>query len=158
MSRCSGCLFSIIVLGCFTVSWGAPPPTWTGGGTTDRWRDGLNWNIGVAPVNDGTAEIHFAGGVRLAPSVDTAYDINSLTFDPAAGPFVIGGNTLTLERGGIVNNGPNPQTINAPILFGFGQSWNATFGSLVFGGPINNNGRLLQIGGAFDSFIRSSIS
>ena len=131
---------------------------WNGGGANANWSNGTNWIGGIAPTNNGTAAIVLAGSTRLAPNVDTAWSIGSLTFSNNAGAFVIGGNTLTIGGGGITNNSANGQTINNAITLATNQTWSSTSGSLTFGGNINNVTNLLTLAGSFNSFITSIIS
>src|SRR4051812_16676795 len=74
--------------------------TWDGGGTTNNWNDAGNWPV-TAPPSDGTADIVFAGALRLTPNVEAPYSILSLSFNNTAGAFNIGGTTLTVGAGGI---------------------------------------------------------
>src|SRR5947209_649088 len=76
--------------------------TWTGAGSDNNWGTAANWAGNAVPANDGTAAILLAGSSRLAPVVDSPWDINSLSFSNNAGAFVLGGSVLTIRAGGIV--------------------------------------------------------
>jgi hypothetical protein len=73
------------------------------------WITATNWVGDVAPVNNGTANVIFAGTVdsNPGPNLDQNWNVNSLTFNNTAGAFVLGstlGFTLTIQGGGITNN------------------------------------------------------
>ena len=132
--------------------------TWTGGGSDANWSTTGNWSGGVAPANDGTATVVLSGTTQLAPNVDVAWDINSLTFSNNAGALVLGGAALTIRGGGITNNNTNSQTINNAITLGAGETWNASSGNLNVDGIINNGGSLLTVSGSFNTLISGVIS
>ena len=90
-------LFVFLTLGSGVPSWGATF-IWNGGGTDGNWSTGGNWTGGGAPVNNGTATIVLAGTNQLAPNVDAAWDISSLTFSNSAGAFVLGGSALNIRN------------------------------------------------------------
>lgn len=97
--------------------------TWDGGGSNNNWTTANNWNPNGAPVNDGTADITFSGSARLRPNANGAKNINSLTFDSAAGAFVSGGSILTINGGGILSSATVAETINNNIVLGANQTW-----------------------------------
>lgn len=132
--------------------------TWNGNGSDNNWSTGLNWSGGIAPTNNGTAAIVLAGTNQLAPNVDAAWAIQSLTFNNTAGGFVLGGSTLTIGNGGVVNNCTNPQTISNAIALAANQTWSATSGSIVFAGNVNNNTNLLTVSGTSNMLISGVIS
>src|SRR5262249_39687110 len=110
----------------------AQAQTWTGGGANNNWNTSLNWNTGV-PSNDGFANVTFAGGTRLTPSVNQPWDINRISFALGAGAFGIGGTTLIIEGTngtGVVNNSTNLQAISTSISLVHAQMWNAASGGL----------------------------
>src|SRR4051812_27584122 len=86
--------------------------TWDGGGANQNWSTAQNWSSDLAPLNNGTASLIFAGSVFLSPNVDTAWSINSLGFSSGASSFTIGGNPLSIGNGGLVNFSTAAQTIN----------------------------------------------
>jgi autotransporter-associated beta strand protein len=155
-----GSLFVLPVLGgMLMASWcSAQPVVWNGRAADDNWSTDFNWNDGVAPVNDGTADILFAGSVRPRPYVDANWSVNSLGFDGLAGAFTISGLALSVGSGGIVNNSERPQTINTPIDLRSAQAWDAAGARLSLGGAINNNGHALTVSGGLDTAIRSTLS
>lgn len=130
---------------------------WSGGGADANWSTPSNWAGGVPPTNNGTAAIVLAGTNNLSPKVDTAWSISSLTFSNGAGPFVLGGNTLTISSGGVTNNSANGQIINSALTFAANQTWNASSNQLIFNGNIFNGGNLLTIAGNFNSVITGNL-
>jgi fibronectin-binding autotransporter adhesin len=142
---------------CATANIGAQ--TWNGGGANNLWSTGANWS--VAPVNNGTAALAFAGSTRLTPDMDANWNILSLAFNSGAGAFILGSTgsfTLTIQGGGITNNSTSTETINNKITLGAAQTWSATSGNLSFGGNIANGGFLLTIGGGSNTSASGIIS
>jgi T5SS/PEP-CTERM-associated repeat protein len=104
---------------------------WDGGGANNDWATDNNWDLNVEPLNNGTANLVFAGNVRLTPSVDTAWSVASITFNNTAGAFTITGpQGVTIAAGGIVNNDTQTQTITAAITLSANESFNAAAGDL----------------------------
>jgi autotransporter-associated beta strand protein len=114
--------------------------TWTGLGSDNNWGTGGNWN--AAPVFP--TALTFAGSTRLTNNnYLSSITASSITFDAAAGAFVLGGNGITLA-GNIGFNGnpaaPVTQTVN------LNMAWSASAldidtpanGNLVFGGAITS--------------------
>lgn len=90
---------------------------WTGSGANSRWSTGGNWDNGVVPTF--AESLTFAGSTRLNNTNDiSGISANNLTFDSAAGAFVLNGNSLGLN-GNIAFTGnpasPVTQTINLPL-------------------------------------------
>ena len=140
--------------------------TWDGGGAAGGnldWITGTNWAGDVAPVNNATANIIFAGAIdnNPGPNLDQNWNVNSVSFNNTAGAFTLGstgGFTLTIGVGGIVNNDTQTQTISHSVALGFAQTWNAANGTLSFSGAtVNNAGSLLTIAGGFGVTINSAI-
>ena len=133
--------------------------TWTGNATPDmNWTTNGNWNPATAPLNDGSADVHFAGTTNLLSVVDAVYSVNSITFDSGSGLFVISGMQLTVGTGGIVNNSNSLQSYNNSIVLGTPQTWNAASGDLLFAGPVDNGGNLLTINGTHTTTITGNIT
>ncbi len=88
-------------------------PTWTGGGADDNWTTPGNWG-GTAPV--ATNALVFDGNTQTTNNnnfaANTAFD--GITFNPTAGAFVLGGNSIALA-GDIVNNSSSAQTVNLAL-------------------------------------------
>ncbi len=120
--------------------------TWDGGGTDNNWTTAANWNAIVVPLNNGTASINFAGSTRLAPVVNTNFDVRRMTFDSTAGAFSIGGGSvLTVRDGGIANlHAGVTETIGVALSVGDSQTWNGD-GPLTFSGPVNLNANTLTL-------------
>ena len=90
---------------------------WDGGGADNNWSTGGNWDNNEVPIFP--APLTFAGNTRLNNNNDlTGISASSITFDSAAGAFVLNGNSLGLN-GNISFNGspssPITQTINLPL-------------------------------------------
>lgn len=119
--------------------------TWDGGGVaggSTNWNNATNWSPDGVPANNGTANIIMAGTIDVANTVDLNFDIGSLTFNNAAGAFVIsgsGGSALTIRDGGVVNNDADTQTLNLPIVLGGNQVWNAASGTIALGASASLN-------------------
>ena len=105
--------------------------TWDGGGVNNAWSTDNNWLTDVEPLNNGAASLIFAGNVRLAPSVDTPWNVAAITFDNTAGAFTISGpQAITIGAGGITNNDTQTQMITAAITLSASESFNAAAGDL----------------------------
>ncbi len=117
---------------------------WNGAVDTN-WSTSGNWN--VAPSFPQI--VTFAGSTRLTNNNDnTGITLNGLTFDPAAGAFVLGGNDITLDGNIII--GANPatpvtQTVN------LNMAWNA---SNLIDTPPNGT---INLGGNITSTADSSL-
>jgi fibronectin-binding autotransporter adhesin len=119
------------------VAW--PSSTWTGGGVNNNWSTSGNWN--TAPGFP--SALLFAGSAQLTNNNDnTGITVEGITFDSAAGAFVLGGNDITL--GGNIGFNGNPatpvtQTIN------LNMDWST---SITIDTPTNGN---LALDGAITS-------
>lgn len=131
--------------------------TWDGGGGNNNWTTANNWNPNGVPVNDGTANIIFAGTVRLNVNVDSFRNVNSITFNNTAGAFTLNNNGITIQSGGITNNDGDNQTINSNLTLGASQTWNANSGNLTYGGTVNLGSFTLTTTGANNSSFSGSI-
>ncbi len=122
--------------------------TWDGGGANNNWITNANWTLDLQPLNNGTADLVFAGNVRLAPSVDTAWNVRSITFNNTAGAFTINGpQGVTVGTGGITNSDTDPQAITAALTLSANAAFTATSGTLSVG-SVALAGRTLTIAGA----------
>ncbi len=136
---------------------------WDGGHPAqERLSDNQNWNPNGAPPNDGTADLVFTGAVRLNPIVDTAWSVNSITFNYLAGAFDLnGGFSLTIQgnavAAAIANVDADTQTISAPLITGASQTWSANAGSLLISGAVANN-YALTVAGVAHTTISGAIS
>lgn len=75
--------------------------TWTGNspfiiGIANNWGNPLNWQGGLIPVNDGTADVVMPDTPRDSPNLDQPWSINSLTFQ-GPGNYAVGGDPLTID-------------------------------------------------------------
>ena len=122
--------------------------TWDGGGANNDWSTNANWSFDVQPLNNATADLIFAGTVRLAPSVDTAWNVASITFDNTAGAFnITGPQIVTIGAGGIANNDTEVEAITASVILGADQSFTAASGRLEVD-DVNLAGHALTVAGA----------
>jgi autotransporter-associated beta strand protein len=141
-------LCGAVFVGCpFATSLKAQ--TWDGGGANNNWSTAANWNPDGVPVNNGTANLVFAGNVRTSNIIDVSLDVNSLTFSNTAGLFAMSGaSPLTIRGGGITNNDTQQQLLAAVITLGASQTWTAASGPLYFDGSVNTGGFLLTVSGS----------
>jgi autotransporter-associated beta strand protein len=121
---------------------------WTGGGTDNNWSTAGNWNgFPIFPV-----ELTFAGSTaRLVNNNDnTGITVDGITFDSAAGAFVLNGNDITLAGNigfsadgiGLSVNPPAPvtQTVNLNMIWTGGETIDTpTNGNLILGGNITSS-------------------
>lgn len=122
--------------------------TWDGGGANNNWITNANWSLDLQPLNNGTADLVFAGNVRLAPSVDTAWNIRSITFNNTAGAFSLAGpQGVTVGTGGITNGDADTQTITAALTLGANAAFTAASAALNVG-SVALAGNTLTIAGA----------
>ena len=139
----------------------APPPPpiiWDGGGANNNWSSGANWVGDVAPANNGTANILFAGSTRLAPNVNTNWNILGLSFSNNAGAFTLGGNPLTIQGLGINNNSASTETISNNLTLGNSATFGSSAGPLILSGNLTNAGYLTTISGAGNVTLNGVIS
>ena len=113
---------------------------WDGGGANDNWGTALNWDTDLVPVFP--QAITFGGTTRLTPNNNlTSITVNGITFDPTAGAFVVGGNSVVLG-GDIVDNSAVPQRINNSLALGATRTVTVpTGGNLTIGGAITGVGK-----------------
>jgi len=131
---------------------------WDSGGADNNWGTALNWDTNLVPANNGTANISFGTGARLTPNVNVPWDVASLSFNPGAAAFSLGGSILTIRGGGISNGSSISQTIADPITLGAAQSWVAISAPLLLGANVVNGGNLLTVGGASNTSIIAVMS
>lgn len=121
--------------------------TWNGDAVLGpEWTRDNNWAGNTAPPSNGTADLIFAGTVRLDATADQAYNILSLTFNSTAGAFDLSGSALTIGSGGITNQDNSEQDISNSIVLSAAQTFNTTStGGLDLNGNVNTNGNLLTV-------------
>jgi fibronectin-binding autotransporter adhesin len=117
--------------------------TWTGGGGDFKWSTGLNWSGGIAPANDGTADIVMSAAGNPDSIIDLPWNIHSLTFAPNATTFSLTGSDLAV--GEIHNQGGALQNISNNISAIANQIWE-TNGEIVMSGGIFGTGGLTKTG------------
>ncbi len=102
------------------------------------WTNPANWG-GTAPISP--ESLTFAGVISLTNNNDfaAATQFDGITFDPSAGPFVLGGNAITLG-GNIDNQSTNLQTINLGLALNANRNVNAILpGAISINGVISGN-------------------
>jgi autotransporter-associated beta strand protein len=124
-----------------------PVSTWTGAVDTNWSTDG-NWN--TAPVFP--AALTFAGSTRLTNNNNnTGITVEGITFDAAAGAFVLGGNGIVLGGNiGFTGNPASPitQTIDLPLAPSVGITIDTpTNAMLVVGGGATSGNGLTKVDG-----------
>lgn len=140
--------------------------TWDGGGSNSNWSTADNWNPNTAPVNNGTANVVFAGSSGLTPNVDTPWSVNQLAFNSASN-FSLGGSAITLQSNStgtlaaVRNFGAALQTVNSAIVFGItngDQQFNAQVGSLSFTNTVTTGANRLTLNGPGNISLSGAIS
>ena len=125
---------------------GGAAATWTGGGANNDWSTAGNWNVPLVSP----APLTFAGSTRLVNTNDLGgFAATSLTFDSAAGAFVLNGNNITLD-GNIAFNGnpatPITQTVDLSMALSANETIDTpTNGNLVLDGNITSGAGLTKI-------------
>ena len=121
--------------------------TWTGLGSDNNWSTAGNWNNNAEPIFP--TGLTFAGSTRLANDNDlTGITVTNITFDAAAGAFVLGGNGITLS--GNLDFSGNPATpITQTVNLGMAWSTDETIdtptnGNLTLGGAITSGDNLFK--------------
>src|SRR3954469_5749397 len=107
---------------------------WDSGGADSNWTTALNWDTNLVPANNGTATLAFGTGAKTAPVVNVSWDAASIAFASGSPAFNIGGNSLTVRAGGIINSSANTQTFSNTVVAGGTQTWTAAGGALNFTG------------------------
>ncbi len=136
---------AVAALTCFGTAQAATE-TWDGGhGSANAWFANLNWADDTAPVDfddlvfTGTTRLNHASYGDFSGTGDAK--INSITFDAAAGAFVIsnGGGGTHKMLGDITNNSTNLQTLNFPLQLNTNVTANAAAGDITIGGVISED-------------------
>lgn len=123
---------------------------WDGGGTTNNWSDGPNWVGDSAPISSSSTDVQLAGSTRLGPVVDSAFTLNSLTFNAGAGAFTLSGSSISISAASgqpnrVTNNSANTQIINNALnLSGVGIAANA--GNMEINGGVTIGGNGFRLG------------
>ena len=118
---------------------------WNGGAGNNYWSTAGNWNgLPIFPT-----PLTFAGSTGLTNTNDnTGITVNSITFDAAAGAFVLDGNDITLA--GNIGFSANPaapvtQTINLNMAWSANETIDTpTNGNLTLGGTITTGNDLIK--------------
>lgn len=141
----------------------------------ELWSDGTKWVGGVAPANDGTANVVFSGSnATNIAYLDANWNVDSVYFNstsglgagsnsnPASGDAYGVTPTLTIQQGGITNASTYAITINPALALAQPQTWNVgTGGALVVynvsgAGTLNKTGaEKLSLASAQNAFTGS---
>lgn len=156
LSTSAAALLALLIAGTAAK---ATTLTWTGA-TNNLW-ESPNWNPpGITPFTDVLpSDLHFAGTRNTNTINNGVFDIlNSITFDPNAGKFVLGGNSTELQGGSsLTNNSKNLQVIafNDDVGVGGLRLTHANFNAF----PIINFAPIITFNAAAgDILIKSNIS
>ncbi len=142
--------------------------TWTGGSPilpfiANNWSNPSNWQGGLIPSDDGTADVIMPNTPRDNPVVDMPWSINSITFT-GSGNYSLNGDPLTLNA--ITHNGTGTATFNnsVGVSLGFAGAepvWNAANGPIVVNGSIFGSSNPLTIvateGVRFDGVVANTL-
>ena len=121
---------------------------WTGLGADNNWSTAGNWDQNAEPIFP--IGLTFAGSTRLVNTNDlSSITASSITFDAAAGAFVLGGNDITLS-GNLGFNGnpatPVTQTINLNMAWSTDVTIDTPAnGNLTFNGAITSGNNLFKL-------------
>lgn len=117
----------------------AAPVLWNGTASAS-WSATTPWSGGVAPANDGTADLTFTDLVNpLSSTVNVNWSVHSLTFlnnglGTAGYTLAAGaGASLTIGAGGITQSENTGESFTVPLIASASQTWN-----------LNNAGGSLQ--------------
>lgn len=119
-----------------------PTRVWDGGGADNNWTTAANWDYDLAPIAGD--DLQFAGSTRLAPNNDfSSTSFKSISFNPGAGNFVIGGNAVTLSGAAAVTSNAiaGTMTLSTNVTFTSAATITSTAGgTLVIAGTTTNSG------------------
>ena len=135
--------------GDLQVTSGISTGIWDGGGANNNWSTGGNWDQDSVPVFP--IGLTFAGSTKLVNNNDlSGITVSGITFDAAAGAFVLSGNDITL--GGTISFNGNPaapitQTVNLNMTWLADKTIDApTNGNLALAGSIYSGNSLTKMG------------
>jgi autotransporter-associated beta strand protein len=125
--------------------------SWTGAGADASWSTAGNWAGNVAPTGLTPADtlVFDGGAVRKANTNDLAAggQFASITFTGTGG-FTIGGSSIALGTGGVVDNATGANTLDTPLaITGNTAVSDANAGALTLGGRISGGGAVQRTGG-----------
>ncbi len=115
---------------------------WTGFGANNNWSTPNNWDNNALPVFP--IALTFAGSTQLANNNDlSGITANGITFDAAAGAFVLNGNPINLNGNVGFNSNPAApvtQTVNLALTFNGSETIETpTNANLVLGGNLTSS-------------------
>lgn len=118
--------------------------TWLSAPAGANWGTAGNWDAGFAPA--AYDYLFFGSSSELFPNLETAYSVDSVTFNSDAVPYTVGGGTLTLTGGGVTNNSAYPQTFNTPVAVTAAQTIDTEGSDVTLGGAVSGAGSLTKAG------------
>jgi autotransporter-associated beta strand protein len=143
-SLCPTSLVRLCVSGSLALSAvaTAATATWDGSGTVDdAWGTSDNWTGDAVPLSGD--DLVFEGSNLLSNinNLDTAttgtFLVNSITFGPGAGEFIISGNNVNLSGKTITNNSPGFQELSFNIEANNGFTVDTATADIYLTGSIN---------------------
>jgi autotransporter-associated beta strand protein len=126
----------------YAVYWNLVAPTnvcaWSGSAGFPNWSLNNNWSS--APTNLCSIQFGLTAGGTTSNNLGPDLTIAGIQFPPAAGSFVLNGNSLSLQ-GDVVNNSSAAQQLNLPLVLTGGLPWRFTAaGNLILGGAVSGYG------------------
>ena len=116
---------------------------WNGAGADNNWQTGLNWSVASANVPPIAGDSLVFDGATLIVNNNNypgGTSFGGLTFNPGAGAFVLGGNSISTSAG-VTNNSTSAETINLPMVLAASQNISLTNGGmLAINGAISGAG------------------
>ena len=134
MQQIPTALRPVVLLGVFFTSLSSlVAQTWNGAGSDDNFTTSANWSGGLAPTNDGSADVTLSGATRLSPTLDADRSINS-TLTGVSG----GASKHYIEVPLAINGGLNVLADNAFLylkgaISGTGGITGTGIGRMIFG-------------------------
>ncbi len=155
--RRAAVLLGTALLACPVVSRANTTYTWNGATVSGLglFSEADNWTpTGAPPTNGGTTSDLVFGSLNahaFTPSINTAYSVNSLTFNSSALAFSLlsfdGNYALTVGAGGINDSATTAQAVQLSVALSASQNWNVV-----------NNGVLTVTGGSLTNSSSSTLT
>ncbi len=148
MQQIPTALRPVVLLGVFFTSLSSlVAQTWNGAGSDDNFTTSANWSGGLAPTNDGSADVTLSGATRLSPTLDADRSINSLTLNSASSFTLQGTNTLSINSTLTgVSGGASNHYIEVPLAINGGLNVLADNAFLYLKGAISGTGGITGTG------------